>query len=150
MGRLMGLILFLVALQATLIIFEGLTPETTVIWDLVTQPFNFESLWLIVKILAIAGTLFGAAVIIGSIIGIKTDFMVLAVFVASLISFGAVIPQFSGVIGKYACNLFCSEIDVAAEPWYHCSPALFIVIITAGALLLYYVFAVLDWWRGKD
>ena len=152
MGRLTGLLILLVAMQATLILFEGTTPETTAIWSVVTAPWEWGALGIIIEIAAIAATLYGATVLIGSVLGIKTDFMVLAVLVATLFGFGAVLAQFSGVIGKYACNIFCEvgDLDVAATTWTTCPAAVWFVAITAGALSLYYIFAVLDFWRGRD
>jgi hypothetical protein len=151
MGRFTGLMLFLIALQAILVIFEGATPETTAIWDVVTKPFEWGILGLIVTIAATAATLYGATILIGSVLGIKTDFMVLAILVPSLIGFGAVLSQFAGVIGKYSCNIFCeADIDVAALTWSSCPAAVWLVAITAGALTLYYIIAVLDWWRSPN
>jgi hypothetical protein len=151
MGRLTSLILFLIALQAVLIIFEGVTPEQTAIWEVVTAPFNWGALAIVLYLISIAGTLYGATVLIGSVLGIKTDFMVLAVMVGSLLSFGTVFVQFADTIGKYACNIFCDYgLDVAADTWSSCPAAVWIVAITVGALALYYIFAVLDWWRSPN
>lgn len=152
MGKLISFVIFLIALQATLLIFEGSTPEDTSLWALATHPGEWNSLSVIVTIVGVAAALGAAAIIIGAVLGIKTDFMIFAVMIAALISFGAVIVNFGGVIGKYACSMFCEipDLDVAGATWATCPPAVWIVAITAGALGAYYIFTVLDWWRGKD
>ena len=150
MGALANLVIFLIALQAILVLFEGSSPEATALWDVAMNPFEWNSLTLISEIVLIAAALGAAGILAGNVLGIKTGFMIYAVLVGSLLAFGAVISQFAGVIGKYACNIFCeADIIVAADTWFTCPPAVWLVTITAGALSLYYIFAVLDWWSNR-
>jgi len=155
MGKLANLIMFMIALQAILILFEGSDPENTAIWQIAVNPSSWSTQTVIVEILLIAGVLGALGLVgiaVGNIIGgIKTDFMVFAVLIASLFGFLAVLVDFSGVIGKYACNFFCeANIGVAATTWYTCPPAVWIVTITVGSLLVYSIFVIMDWWRGRD
>ena len=138
MGALSNLVIFLIALQAILILFEGSSPETTALWDVAVNPFEWNSLTLISEIVLIAGALGAAGILAGNVLGIKTDFMIYAVLVGSLLAFGAVISQLAGVIGKYACNIFCEpDLLVASTTWLTCPPAVWLITITCGALGLY-------------
>ena len=148
MGRLMSLMIFLVALQAILILFEGMSPAATAIWTAATNPFDWASLVLIIEIAGISLTLWGAALMIGSVLGIKTDFMIFAALISSLLTFGVVISDFAGVIGKYISGIFCA--GVLASDWASCPAAVWLVTITIGILGIYYIFSVLEWWRGSD
>ena len=60
MGRLANLVIFLIALQAILVLFEGASSETTALWDVAMNPFKWNSLTLITEIVLLAAAL-GAA-----------------------------------------------------------------------------------------
>jgi len=148
MGRLLSLMIFLVALQAILILFEGTTPNATAIWTMARDPFSWYSATIIAEIVAIAVGLGAAAIMLGNAIGIKTDFMIFAVLISSLMTFGAIISDFAGVIGKDLSGIFCA--GTLATDWASCPAAVWLVTITVGMLGLYYVFTVLEWWKNSD
>jgi len=158
MGRFTNLVIFLVAVQAVLILFEGQTPANTTLWQIVTQPQNWNSLTFILVIAGISATVAAAGVAIGTVFGIKTDFMVFSSMIPGLLSLCVPIINLTGVIGKYASNFFCGTpvyvlgvpVSATAVNWTACPGAAWIVIISGGILGVYYIFTVLDWWRSRD
>jgi len=159
MGRFISLVIFLVALQAILILFEGQTPANTTLWQIATQPQNWNSLTFIASIAAISLGIAAAGAFVGTIVGLKTDFMVFSAMIPGLISLCVPIINLAMVIGKYASNIFCSTaiFDAGGLPlsadtivWSSCPAAVWIVVITGGILGVYYIFTVIDWWRSRD
>ena len=149
MGRLSNMVIFLIALQAILIIFEGQAASNTSIWDMAIHPQNWNSLMFLGAFVAVAATIGVAGMFLGAISTLKTDFMVFSSMIAGLLSLGFPIVQLANVIGKYASNLFCETAIDPAVAWSACPGAVFIVAITAGSLGVYYAMTVVDWWRGR-
>ena len=147
MGRFTNLVIFLVALQAVLILFEGQTPTNTSLWQIVTQPQNWNSLTFILTISAISLGIGAAGAFVGTMFGLKTDFMVFSSMIPGLLSLCVPIINFAVMIGKYSAQIFCSP---AAIDMTGCPAAMWMVIITGGVLGVYYLFTVIDWWRSRD
>lgn len=145
MGRMTNLILLMIAIQVCLFLFAGTDPLSTAIWQAATNPFSWATLSFFGSIVFIASGLgfFGAWV--GTLVGIKTDFMVFAVLITGLISLGYPIVGLAGVLQAHSAGVFCPGI---ADP-LSCPMAIVITAITTGALTIYYMLTVVAWWRGR-
>ena len=148
--------MFLIVLQAVLTLFEGMTPANTSLWQVATNPQNWNNLTFILVITGISLGVLGTGAFLGAVFGLKTDFMVFSSMVPGFLSLFVPIMNFAMVIGKYMANIFCSSpifsggVPIPANwNWVICPGAFWMVIITGGIMGVYYIFTVLDWWRGR-
>jgi len=146
MGKMTTLILLMIAIQATLFIFAGTDPVSTAIWQVATNPFDWSGLSFFGSIVLVASGIGLGGLIIGSVIGIKTDFMVFSVLVAGLITLGAPIIALASTLQAHASSMFCPGVDPAILA---CPFATIFTALTTGPLAIYYAMTVVAWWRGR-
>lgn len=151
MAKLMTMFFILVALQASLMLYHG-TQQPTAIWEFVMNIDNWSSLEFILSLSAIAVAIGLTGISSGSIFGFKTDFLVMAPAIGGLISIGVVFTELANVIRSEFISRFgliasgaCTGSSVV-----QCPSANFVVALLIGPFALYYVWTVVEWWRGKD
>lgn len=147
MAKLANMFIILIAIQAVLILVYGSTPNDSSLWTFVTNPSNWGSSEWIMTFIGIAGTMGVVGLVAGSVFGFKTDFLVLSAVVGGFLSVGVVFTNLTSAIGSDLANLFKCSGDIS---WISCAPATWIIAITVGPLAFYYVWTVIEWWRGKD
>jgi hypothetical protein len=151
MGKLTTLMLFLVALQITLVVFDSADAAYTGLWTFVTGPTNWSSSEFILAWLGVSAALAAIGIIVGNVIGIKTDFMVLSSMLPGLISLGMPpIANLANLVGREIAALACGYAIIYDTTWLGCPTAVYTAAITAGAIAAYFVFTLIDWWRGRD
>jgi len=143
MAKLFSMFLVLIAIQAVLIIFVGQEAVNTDIWNFITNMSEWGTLDFILAIVGLTGIgLVGVAA--ASAFGFKSDFIILAAAIPGLISIGAVFTNLATFVYSQVNGLF---FPTCADP---CFKTTFLVAMTIGPIALYYVWTVLEWWRGKD
>jgi len=144
--------LILIALQACLLIYVAPgEAENTNLWTFVTNIDNWNNLTFILTLVAIAGGIGLIGVAAGSVFGFRTDFLLLASAITGIISMGVVFINLGNLIRH---ELFSNIFDIAAggdcAAIQTCTPVTYLVAIIVGPMALYYVWTVIEWWRGKD
>ena len=148
MAKLMTMFLILLALQAAIMLYHG-TSQDNDLWNFIMNTDNWSSQNLIISLGAIALAIGLTGISSGSVFGFKTDFLIMAPAIGGLISIGVVFAQLANIIrDELISTVFTACInDPSAGA---CSSANFIVGILIGPFALYYVWTVIEWWRGKD
>ena len=151
MAKLITLILVLIVLQACLLLFNNTNIDTqtdTNPWDFVTNIDNWNSLTFVLGFVGIALGIGIVGFAIGSYIGFKTDFVMLAVAIPGLLSLGLILVNFGNVLRNFLISTFfvgCGGVNPQT-----CAPATWLVAISVGTIAIFYVWTVVDWWRGRD
>ena len=153
-ARLITMFLILIALQACLLIYVAPgEAENTNLWTFVTNIDNWNSLTFILTLVAIAAGIGLVGVAAGSVFGFRTDFLLLAPAIGGIISMGVVFVNLGNVIrNELFSNIFSVSAggDCAIDAIATCTPVTYLVAIIIGPMALYYVWTVIEWWRGKD
>lgn len=134
----------LIAIQATLLIYTNNTPENTTLWQFAGAPQNWNNTQFVLLFLGVASGITVAGLVAGSTFGFKTDFLVFAVIIGTLISWGVVFAQlYNRVFSDISAYLFggASSMDNAAG---------LLTLLIVSPFALYYIWTILEWWRGKD
>lgn len=148
MAKLMTMFLILIALQASLLLYHG-TETMTDIWEFVMNIDQWGSLTFILSLTAIALAIGLTGISSGSVFGFKTDFLVMGPAIGGLISIGVVFTQLANIIrDELIGTVFTSCLANSSAA--SCPSANFIVALLVGPFALYYVWTVIEWWRGKD
>ena len=138
--------LILIVIQASLLIYQAGDTEETDIWKFVWNFNNWSSLTFILSLVGIAAGIGIIGISAGSSFKFVTDFIVMGPAIAGLLSIGVVFTN----LGKAMYNELVNRIFTECILTTSCTPATFIIAITLGPLALYYVWTVIEWWRGKD
>lgn len=165
MAKLMTMFFVLIAIQGVLLLYGSQTDTGTDIWTFVTNMDRWGSLPFVLALIGIAGGIGLVGIAAASTFGFKTDFLIFAPAVAGFISLGVVLTNLAMFLKNQLTSMF-----------FHCDPAMtgtmlvnnvltnkltyclssqttivnFIVAMTIGPLALYYVWTIIEWWRGKD
>lgn len=144
----MTFFLVLIAIQAALLLYAAPDPAAnTDIWTFVTNIDNWNSLAFILAVIGIAGGISLLGVAAGSVFAFRTDFLMFAPAMAGFISMGVVFVN----LGNTIRNELISRFFPACTGYLAtCTPVNFILAITIGPMAFYYVWTVIEWWRGKD
>ena len=165
MAKLITMFFILIAIQACLLVYGGhcnnLTPGLdgifgtdddicsdagTNIWEFIMNIDNWNSLTFILTLVGIAAGIGLVGVAAGAVFGFKTDFLLLAGAIGGIISMGVIFVNLANTIR----DELIARIFTGCTLTGSCSPANFIVAIIVGPFALYYVWTVIEWWRGKD
>ena len=156
----------LIALQACLIFYGGhcnnLAPgpdgifgtdddicndEGNNLWEFIMNIDNWNSTYFVLAFFGIAMGIGLIGVSAGAVFGFKTDFLMLAMAIPGIMTMGAIIVNFANVVRDEVIGQIqptCSGILTG------CFGSNFIVAIIVGPFALYYLWTVIEWWRGKD
>jgi len=153
MAKLGTFFMVLIAIQLSLWAFAAQTPDSNnSLWDLVTHPEHWKTTSFVEALLTLSWGMILVGVVAGSIFGFKTDFIIFAPAVAGLIGMGVIIFQLYDVLSSdLAARFGCTYLDPALGPTLtNCPPVQWILWITVSPLAVYYIWTVVENWRGKD
>ena len=149
MAKLATMFFILIALQAVMTLYAA--PSYTVdtpLWEFVTNIDNWSSLNFILGLVGIAGGVALAGIIAGTVFGFKTDFIIFAGAIGGFISIGVVFVNFANMI-RDELTAFFGAVDPTCT-LASCALVTWILAITIAPIAFYYVWTVVEWWRGKD
>lgn len=135
MGKLLPMLLLIVAINLSIVIFVGGTPPGSSIWTLITNPQDWSSLSLMTLITDATALVAITGIVIGTFIGQKSDFLVFAGITGVFLSFGMSFAELY--------NRFNSWEVLGSSNSY-------IAMILAAPLLISYLYIILKWWRNSD
>jgi len=134
MGKLLSMLLLIVAINLSIVIFVGADPPGSSLWTLITNPQDWGSLSLMnlmtdaIALSAVAG------IVVGSF-WTKSDFLVYAGITGVFLSFGV---SFAELYNSF------NQWEVLGES------NSYIALILAAPLLISYIYVILKWWRNND
>lgn len=139
----------LIALQAIMTLYVGADYHSnTDLWTFVTNMDNWNSAVFVLGVFGLALSIGLATIVVGGFLGVKTDFMVFAVAIPGLITMGIVFKNFATFMRDELTSRLAA-IDPACL-LEACPAANWITAVVVGPIAFYYVWTVVEWWRGKD
>lgn len=135
MGKMLSMLLLVVAINLSIVIFVGADPPGSALWDLIVNQENWRSLSLLALMTDATVVAAGAAIVIGSFVGAKTDFLVFAGITGVFLSFGV---SFAELYSRF------NSWEVLGQSHSY------IAIIFIAPLLISYIYVVLKFWRNAD
>jgi len=148
MARLQTMLIILICIQFCLILYSDQTVQATDTWELVTNSANWNNTTFILSIIGIAGSIGLVGIVAGSIFGFKTDFIIFAIAIPGLISLGLPFVNLYNVLSSEITSRFFPGCGVGIATG--CNITNLILATTLGAVFVFYVFTVIDWWRNRD
>jgi hypothetical protein len=147
----------LIAIQVVLMVYAGQDPINSDIWEFVTNLQNWGSLKFILSLVGIAAGIGIIGIAAASTFGFKTDFLIFAPAVAGFITMGLVLTNLGRAIADEIRERFFSCLSYAGDAGVYAScitnQNTIVTIawaISVGPLALYYVWTIVEWWRGRD
>jgi hypothetical protein len=159
----------LIAIQAVLIIYGSQSlagaGDGGSIWSFIMNMDRWGSLTFALAIVGIAAGIGLVGIIAASTFGFKTDFLIFAPAIAGFISLGVVFTNLAMFLKSQLISMafMCDPhmtgtvvISGVVTPMLtYCmssqaTVANFIIGIIIGPLAFYYVWTILEYWRGKD
>ena len=150
MAKLFSMFVVLIAVQACLILYADPTyTSETPLWKFVMGINNsWNTLEFITAIVGIAAGVWLVGIAASSIFGFKTDFLVFAPAITGLVSIGVIFINLGRAMQDELISRVFTTCNLISP--LTCSPVTFIIAITIGPVALFYVWTVIEWWRGKD
>lgn len=145
-AKLMTMFLILIAIQAGLVLYADQTPENTVLWSFIMGTNQWNTLPFVLGVIGIAVGIGLVGVGIG--LGFKTDFLIFAPAIAGFISVGIIFSNLAKALQDDLIARIFTTCDIANP--ILCTPVTFIIALTVGPVALFYVWTIIEWWRGKD
>ena len=149
--------LILIAIQACLIIYTNQTEQSTVIWTFINGLDGWGTSAFTLTLIGIAAGIGLIGIAAASTFGIKTDFLIFAPAIAGFITVGVVLSNLANFMRSELTSriFYCDPAALALAILEDCeasatSTSTFIVAIIIGPIALYYVWTIIEWWRGKD
>lgn len=134
MGKLLPMLLFIVAINLSIVIFVGASPPGSSLWTMITSPQDWGNLSLM--------DLITDAVALSSVVGIvvgsfwtKSDFLIFAGITGVFFSFGI---SFAELYNRF------NQWEVLGQS------NSYIALILAAPLLVSYLYVILKFWRNSD
>ena len=145
MAKLIAMFMILIAIQFCLILYMDQPANNTQLWKFVTGVNNWGTTDLIVLFSTLAGGLLLAGIASGGTFRFVIDFTVVSQAIAMLFGFGVVFMNLESVVRKEFVSRFFPGCPINT-----CTPAILLSAIIIGPFALYYLWSVIEWWRGKD
>jgi len=143
MAKLFTMFIILIALQASMLIYHTSEAAPTSIWQFVVNPTMWAGTDWIIAFAGVATLLGAIGIVGGTVFGIKTDTVIFAPLVFGLMTMGAIFVKLYDLIqSELVARVFGGGLGLV--------PSMFISGIIVGPWALYYVWSVIEWWRGKD
>jgi hypothetical protein len=136
MGKLVHLIMSIIAVQLVLFLFFDVGFPLASVWQLFLDPTSWSTLSFSTMFSNVFSTLSVGAFVGGMIF--NSEILVFAGLAGTLYTFG---QQLSNLWQQIAGNAFFGGVTAAGG---------FIASILCGALIVLYIFTVIEWWRGRD
>lgn len=133
MGKMINLLLVILAINFVMVIFLDISPPGSSLWLLITNPEQWAGLDLI-DYLKDTFVLIGAAAVIVGTLWFKSDFVVFAGITSIFFSFGM------SLVELYQ---YLNSVPYFDESTY-------IAKLFIGCIFMIYLYTVLSFWRGKD
>ncbi len=148
--RLAPIVMILIILQGAIILYDQVYSESydlqayedneSALWNFAANPTDWRESGLLTFFFAILAAS-AVATFVGAVVGYKGDMILFFGTFTFFLALGAVpIISLYNVITREAAFFGCSVVGV-------CYPSLFVWVFTGGILAVFYVLAVLDWWR---
>ena len=169
MAKLAVMFFVLIAIQAMLIIYANQDPAGAGlggdIWTFIMNLDRWGSRTFVLALVGIAAGIGLIGIIAANTFGFKTDFLIFAPAVFGFITLGVVFTNLAVFLKKeiIAMALKCDPgltgttivEGVVTNNLTYCLDSQaylsnFIVGIIIGPLAFYYVWTIVEWWRGKD
>jgi len=158
----------LIVIQAVLIIYANQDPagggDGGSIWTFIMNMNRWGSKAFTLALIGIAVGIGIVGIIAASMFGFKTDFLIFAPAVFGFISLGVVLTNLAMFLQSQliALALSCEGVTgttivkgIVTSSYEYCMSSqtylsTFIVGLIVGPLAFYYVWTIIEWWRGKD
>ena len=118
------------------------------LWIFATNTSYWNNAEFILTIVGIAGTLGLVGITAGSAFGFKTDFLIFGIAILGFLSLGSILIELGSLLTTtFSDWLTDKSINIVCDGCYQAN------ILTGaclGVFALYYVWTVVEWWRGKD
>lgn len=134
MGKLLPMLLFIVAINLSIVIFVGGSPPGSSLWTLITNPQNWSSLDLMTLVIDAVALTSVVGIVVGSF-WTKSDFLIFAGISGVFLSFGMSIAELYNRLNQW---------EVMGQN------NSYLALIFAAPLLITYLYVVLKWWRNSD
>jgi len=149
MAKLVTMFMILIALQAVMVLYaEPVYASTTTLWDFVSNIDNWNSLSFILGFIGLAVGVGIAGIAVGAIFGVKTDLVIFAVAIPGLLSMGVIFVNFANMVRDELIAIISPSFPACTL--LSCPAVNLILAATIGPIAFYYVWTVIEWWRGKD
>jgi hypothetical protein len=139
---LVGLLLFILMIEVCMYVFLGVTTPFTSLYDLIASgsvmSLNSLWVWLGSNFIDIIGALGLGAIIIGSTLTGKADFVVYAGITAVLASYALVISD------------LYSRLTIEFNTYSSLSAGGFFAFLIVAPIMILYIVTILKFWRGTD
>lgn len=146
MAKLINMFIVLIAVQACLILYAAPMSTTSGgnMWEFVMDLDNWASVTFLVSLIGFAGLALGG--IAAGAFGYKADLLIWAGAIAGFISLGSIFVNLANVLrDDLIARVFVGPTCTIAS----CPPVTYFVGITIGVVALFYVWTVIEWWRGN-
>jgi len=140
----------LIAIQIVLLMYGSPDDTHNVIWDFVTQISQWGSLGFVLGIVGISSGIYLVGVYAASQFGFKTDFLIFAPAITGLISCGTIFINLGNFIRDDLISYVFPACSIDFPLSAACGPVNLVLAIFPGILAFYYVWTIIEWWRGKD
>jgi len=157
--KLAPMIMILVVLQAVILLYDQVYPtevcegdcedefglaaygdNRSMLWNFVVNPTDWRGTGLLTFFFTVLAAS-AVATFVGAVVGYKGDMILFFGTFTLFLALGAVpIVSLYQVITREPTLFGCAATGV-------CYPSLFVWVFTGGILAIFYVLAVLDWWR---
>ena len=135
MGKLLPMLLLIVAINLSIVIFIGGDPPGSALWNLITNQQDWGDLSLMSLLTDATALAAGTAIVIGTFVGAKSDFLVFAGITGVFLSFGI---SFAELYNRF------NSWEVLGQSHSY------IALILTAPLLISYLYVILKWWRNSD
>ena len=149
--------LILVALQACLILYaspsiDGTPVHQTDLWLFMVSLDMWSSIGFIVTLGSIAAAITFVGISSGGTFRFLTDVILFSPVIIGLIGLGVVFTNLANLVADELTTRLFPECmsDAFIASGFSCNPVIFLVAITIGPIAFFYVWTVIEWWRGKD
>jgi len=134
-GKLAPFLIFLIAVEFSLMLFIGVNTPALDLLTLVSNPENWTIDGLINRIGGVIAAVGVIGILIGTFVGGKTDFLIFGGFTTLFLSYGKVLAQLNANIAAL------KDVSTAGN--------LIAFLITAPIIIIY-IYTVLKFWRATD
>jgi len=135
MGKLLPMLLLIVAINLSIVIFIGGPFPGSTLWAFVNSPGDWNSLGLI-KLMTETLTAVGfAAIAIGTIFGSKSDTLIFATITGVMFSFGI---SYASLFNRLNAEAIFSSTHS------------YIALLIVAPLVVSYLYVIIKFWRATD
>jgi len=153
MAKLFTMFLVLIAVQACLVLYIGESNEvagSNAIWDLIMNVNNWGNLNFLASLVGVAMGIGLVGIAAASVFGFKTDFLLFGSMITGLIALGSVFISLFNTVRSNLISMIFDSAGCTLADTTSCFEANLVSALIVGPVALYYIWTVIEWWRGKD